>query len=90
MLARIAEQNRVLLQANDEYNELRAELGVIEGRNYAEKRDIERIEADLREATALSHKFYAEIQRLRDLINQREVDLRGFRMKIEQLESEIQ
>ena len=86
----IADSNQQLQQATDEYNELRAELGVMETRNYAERRDIERLEADLREATAISNKCYSDIQRLKESINGRDLDIRGFRIRIEQLESELE
>ena len=69
---------------------MRAELGVMETRNYAERRDIERLEADLREATAISNKCYSDIQRLKESINGRDLDIRGFRIRIEQLESELE
>jgi uncharacterized lipoprotein YehR (DUF1307 family) len=60
-LVHIQEANRVLAQQNEEYTELRAEVGVMESRNYSEKREIERLEAEFREATAISHKCYQEI-----------------------------
>ena len=69
---------------------MRAEIGVFESRNYSEKRDIERLEADLREATAISHKCYSDIQRLKESINGRDLDIRGFKIKVEQLEGELE
>jgi chromosome segregation ATPase len=51
----------------------------MENRNYTEKRDIERLENDLREATGLSHKYYGDIQRLKESINARDMDIRGFK-----------
>ena len=51
----------MLDQQNEEYTGLRAELGVMESRNYQEKREIERLEADLRDATGYSQKCYADI-----------------------------
>lgn len=79
-----------LAQQNEEYSELRAELGVMESRNYSEKRDIERLENDLRDATGLSNKFYGDIQRLKETISTRDIDNRGFKLKAEQLEGEIE
>lgn len=90
LLVMIADTNQQLQQATDEYNELRAELGVMETRNYSERRDIERLEADLREATAISHKCYSDIQRLKEQISNRDLDIRGFRIRIEQLEGELE
>ena len=55
----------------------------METRNYAERRDIERLEADLREATAISNKCYSDIQRLKESINGRDLDIRGFRIRID-------
>jgi len=57
----------------------------MENRNYTEKRDIERLENDLREATGLSHKYYGDIQRLKESINARDMDIRGFKLRLEQL-----
>ena len=54
-----------------------------ESRNYQEKREIERIEADLRDATAYSQKCYGDIQRLKEAITNRDLDIRGFKIKIE-------
>jgi hypothetical protein len=62
----------------------------METRNYAERRDIERLEADLREATAISNKCFSDIQRLKESITGRDLDIRGFRIRIEQLESELE
>lgn len=61
----------------------------MESRNYSEKREIERLEAEFREATAISHKCYQEIQRLKEAITTRDLDIRGYRLRIEQLESEL-
>jgi predicted nucleic acid-binding Zn-ribbon protein len=57
----IQDANQQLNSQNEEYTELRAELGVMESRNYQEKREIERLEADLRDATAYSQKCYGDI-----------------------------
>ncbi len=75
---------------NEEYTELRAELGVMDNRNYQEKRDIERLESDLRDATAFSQKCYSDIQRLKDAIGTRDLDIRGFKLRIEQLEGDLE
>lgn len=68
---------------------MRAELGVMESRNYQEKREIERLEADLRDATAYSQKCYGDIQRLKEALTTRDLDIRGFKLKIEQLEGDL-
>ena len=62
----------------------------MENRNYAERRDIERLEGDLREATGVSNKYYGDIQRLKEGINARDLDIRGFKSKAEQLEGELE
>jgi chromosome segregation ATPase len=79
----IQEANQQLGQQNEEFTELRAEVGVMESRNYQEKREIERLEADLRDATAYSQKCYGDIQRLKEAITTRDLDIRGFKLKIE-------
>lgn len=79
----IQDANQHLAQQNEDYTELRAELGVMESRNYQEKREIERLEADLRDATAYSQKCYGDIQRLKEAITTRDLDIRGFKLKIE-------
>ena len=86
----IQEANAVVAQQNAEFNDLRSELQVMESRNYAEKRDIERIEGDLRDATGLSHKYYGDIQRLKEAINARDLEIRGFKLRAEQLEGELE
>ena len=58
-------------------------MGVMESRNYQERREIERIEADLRDATNLSQKYYNDIQRLKEAISTRDLDIRSFKIKIE-------
>lgn len=73
----------MLAKKNDEYTELRAELGVMENRNYSEKRDIERLETELRDATGVSNKYYADIQRLKETISNRDLDIRGFKLRVE-------
>lgn len=79
----IQDASQHLAQQNEDYTELRAELGVMESRNYQEKREIERLEADLRDATAYSQKCYGDIQRLKEAITTRDLDIRGFKLKIE-------
>lgn len=61
----------------------------MENRNYAEKREIERIDGDLREATGISKKYFAEINRLKDNINSKDQDIRGFKIRVDQLENEL-
>jgi len=61
----------------------------MENRNFGERREIERLEADLREATSLSNKYFGDIQRLKEAISARDLDIRGFKLRVEQLESEL-
>jgi len=55
----------------------------MDSRNYQEKREIERLEAELRDATAYSQKCYSDIQRLNEAISNRDLDIRGFKLRIE-------
>lgn len=57
----IREANATLAKENQEYSELRAEINLYETRNLADRRDVERLENDIREATNLQNKYYAEI-----------------------------
>jgi len=61
----------------------------MENRNFGERREIERLEADLREATSLSNKYFGDIQRLKEAISARDLDIRGFKLRVDQLESEL-
>lgn len=61
----------------------------MENRNFGERREIERLEADLREATGLSNKYYSDIQRLKESITARDLDIRGYRLRVEQIEGEL-
>lgn len=56
LIGTIQVSNGNLQSQNEEYVELRAELGVMENRNFSERRDIERLEGDLRDSTGLSNK----------------------------------
>lgn len=47
-----------MIARTEEYNDLRGQLSAAEGKNYSERKDIERLDADLRDATSVSHKFY--------------------------------
>ncbi len=62
----------------------------MEARNYSERREIERLETDLREGTAVSNKCFSDIQRLKEAISTRDLDIRGFKIRIDQLEGELE
>lgn len=89
LLSTIADTNSVLCKQQEENVELRGELGVVENRNYAERREIERLEVDLREATSLSDKHYGDIHRATEQINARDLDIRSYKLRAEQLEGEL-
>jgi len=55
----------------------------MENRNYAERRDIERLEGDLRDSTGLSNKYFGEINRLKETINARDIDIRGYKLRVD-------
>lgn len=54
-----------------------------------EKKEIERLENELREATALNRKHNQDIARLRDISATRDNDNRAFQGKIAQMDQEI-
>lgn len=89
ILIRISEHSETITTRTEEYNELRQTLSVLESKIYGEKKEIERFDIDHRDATGISHKNYQEIQRLKELINVRELDLRGFQARINNLEADL-
>lgn len=86
---RIAETNQEIAQRNVEINDLRSELNVLDGKIYAERKDIERLDHEHRDAVNVSHKNYQEIARLKDLIAVRELDNRQFQSRLSALEQEV-
>jgi chromosome segregation ATPase len=90
VLERIAETNAEIAERNGEINELRAELGVLDGKIYQERKEIERLDHDHRDAVNVSHKNYQEIARLKDLIAVRELDNRQFQARLQALEQEVE
>lgn len=61
-----------------EVNDLRQENSVVDGKIYGERKEIERLDQEHRDAVNVSHKNYQEISRLKELISVRELDNRGF------------
>lgn len=61
----------------------------MENRNFSERRDIERLEGDLRDSTGLSNKYFGEINRLKETINARDIDIRGYKLRVDQLDGEL-
>jgi hypothetical protein len=57
-LVRIAETNSEVSQRNLEIGDLRGELNVLDGKIYAERKEIERLDHEHREAVNVSHKNY--------------------------------
>jgi hypothetical protein len=53
-------------------------LNVLDGKIYSEKKECERLDVENRDAINISHKNFQEIARLKDMINVRELDNRGF------------
>jgi len=88
-LSKIRDVNGNLADRVEEYNQLRAQLSVVEGKNYAERKDIERLDIDLRDATSSSQKYYQDIARLKDISNARELDNRGYKARVEQYENDL-
>jgi hypothetical protein len=65
-------------------------LNVLDGKIYAERKEIERLDHEHREAVNVSHKNYQEVARLKDLIGVRELDNRGFSNRLNALEQEVE
>lgn len=77
-MVKISETNSEIHERNAEIQELRSDLNVLDGKIYAERKEIERLDHEHRDAVNVSHKNYQEIARLKDLISVRELDNRGF------------
>jgi hypothetical protein len=88
-LTRIREHSETLYSRNEEFNELRQDLSILESKVYGEKKEIERLDIDHRDAVSVSHKNFQELQRLRELINVRELDNRGYNARIHGLEADL-
>lgn len=78
ILVKISETNSEIHERNSEIQELRSDLNVLDGKIYAERKEIERLDHEHRDAVNVSHKNYQEIARLKDLISVRELDNRSF------------
>lgn len=61
----------------------------MESKNYQEKKEMDRLEHDIREATAVSHKYYQELQKLADINGQRDAENRSNKARIEHMETEV-
>lgn len=68
---------------------MRQDLSVLESKIYSEKKEIERLDNDHRDAISVSHKNFQEISRLKDLIGVRELDNRGYNARISGLEADL-
>ena len=90
ILTRIREHAETIYSRTEEFNELRQDLSVLESKIYGEKKEIERLDNDHRDAGNVSHKNFQEIQRLRELINVRELDNRGYQARINGLEADLE
>lgn len=86
----IRNTNHELAEKTCEYNALRSDYSVMESKNYAEKKEMERLESEIRDQSGLSHKYYQEMSRLKDIANSRDVDNSNMRAKIDSMEAEVQ
>ena len=87
MLYREDEQERVLDMIKDtnqelasktvEFNGLRSDMSVVESKVYAEKKDLERLESEIRDQSGISNKYYQEIARQTDISSNRDLDNRN-------------
>jgi hypothetical protein len=55
----------------------------MENKNFSERREIERLESELRDATGLSSKYFGEINRFKETINARDIDIRGYKLRVD-------
>eukprot|EP00347_Sterkiella_histriomuscorum_P012792 403367208 len=90
VLIRISETNSEIHQRNVEIQDQRSELNVLDGKIYSERKEIERLDHEHRDAVNVSHKNYQEIARLKDLITVRELDNRGFQSRLNAMEQEVE
>lgn len=88
-MERVADTNAEIAERNGEIAELRGELNVLDGKIYQERKEIERLDHEHRDAVNVSHKNYQEIARLKDLISVRELDNRQFQSRLSALEQEV-
>ena len=63
---------------------------MLEGRNYGERKDIERLEHDVRDQQALSHKNYQDINRLKDIGGARDSENRSLKIRMDNMQNEIE
>jgi chromosome segregation ATPase len=90
ILVRIADTNSEVNSRTVEIHEQRQELGAAESRVAGERREIERLELELKEATAVSHKCYQDIARLREAIAAKEMDNQAYGQRIAAMEMEVE
>ena len=60
-MSRISEHSETIYSRNEEFNELRQTLSVLESKIYGEKKEIERLDNDHRDAASVSHKNFQEV-----------------------------
>lgn len=87
----------VIRQTNGEYAEkqsiyegLKTDQSAVEYRVFNEKKEIDRLENEMRDQKGLSHKNYQEIGRMKDISNSRDLDNRNFANRIQGMEVELQ
>jgi chromosome segregation ATPase len=90
ILIKITEINTEISQRNLEISELRGDNNSVDSKIYSERKEIERLDLEHRDAVNVSHKNYQEIARLKDLINVRELDNRGFSTRLHAMEQEVE
>jgi hypothetical protein len=57
----------------------------MENKNFVERREIERLEGELKDSKGLSNKYFGEINRFKETINARDIDIRGYKLRVDQL-----
>ena len=85
----ISKTNEELAERTVDFDNLRSDANIMESKNYAEKKDIERIEDEIREQTGISRKYCSEISRLKDIANSRDIDNENLLLRIDAMEAEV-
>ena len=90
VLDKINDANAEFSSKTHEFNNLKGEISVMEVKNQQERKQVEILNQELREATGLSNKNYAEIVRCKDSLKSRDVENRNLYQKIELMEVEVE
>lgn len=85
----ISKTNEELAERTTDFNGLRSDANIMETKNYAEKKNIERVENEIREQTGISRKYCSEMTRLKEIANSRDIDNENLLLRIDAMEAEV-